>query len=168
MDNNIYDTLQNYIDGALAEAESQEVTAKLEKDGAWQQAYEELKALQMLLEDDSQLLQPSMRFTQDVMEKVAVTPIAKSSASLLPKHIFWVSIVVLGGGLLTALLVLISKSNFNWGSDTSASNIPTFSMPDFSFSFIQNDQVIMGMGMLLILMFLAMAEVFLSSQKKMQ
>lgn len=168
MNNDIYHTLQQYLDGTLTNTELVEVSSKLEKDLEWQQAFEKLTELDGLLKDDSQLMQPSMRFTQNVMEAVAPLSVAKPSVSLLPRNIFIFSLILLGSALLTSIVLLIRNTNFASGYGKSSINLPQVSLPNFSWSILQNDQALMIMGMTMILMLLVMAEMFLSKRRKLQ
>ena len=72
--------LWDYIDGLSSPPEKTVIEQLLESDAEWKAKYHELLEVQQLLQS-SELEAPSMRFTKNVMEKIAkfhIAPAAKS------------------------------------------------------------------------------------------
>lgn len=74
-----------YIDGLDTAAERQETEMLVAAGGVWQETYDRLLAIRAMLSDKELLEQPSMRFTQNIMEDLAgvqpahkMQPLAKS------------------------------------------------------------------------------------------
>lgn len=71
--------LWEYIDGICNETEAQRIALLIKEDVAWAEKYTELIAFNAELAGSLELEQPSMRFTKNVMEAVAVSHIAPAT-----------------------------------------------------------------------------------------
>ncbi|PZF74627.1 anti-sigma factor family protein [Taibaiella soli] len=97
-----------YIDGLDTATEKQKTEMLLATDRAWKETYERLLAMQSLLSDKNLLDEPSMRFTQNIMEQLATVqpahkmqPLAKSWVVKLLGAFFVLSTILWGVLLFT-------------------------------------------------------------------
>jgi hypothetical protein len=75
--------LWSLLDGDCSEAERQNIVALLASNDVWKQKYEELQQLHISLGMPQEMEQPSMRFTQNIMEAVASEKILRPVNSYL-------------------------------------------------------------------------------------
>lgn len=78
---NIEFRLWNYLDGDYSEVEQQHIKTLLATDEQWQQKYAELQQLHQSLNVTFEVQEPSMRFTQNVMDAVASQKILRPVSS---------------------------------------------------------------------------------------
>ena len=80
--------LWDYIDG-ISEASEKALIEKLVNDNAeWRSRYKELLELHQLVQS-SELEEPSMRFTKNVMEEISRLHIAPAAKSYINKRVIW-------------------------------------------------------------------------------
>ena len=84
----IEERLWNYIDGTSAGAEKSAVAQLLQSNAEWKAKYHELLEVNKLLQS-SELEQPSMRFTKNVMEEISRLHIAPATKTYINKRIIW-------------------------------------------------------------------------------
>ncbi|PWT71137.1 MAG: hypothetical protein C5B59_18745 [Bacteroidetes bacterium] len=103
--------LWDFIDG-LSDAEEKSAIQKLiEENLEWKRAYHELlEAHQLLHQTD--LEQPSMRFTRNVMEEIAKYKVAPATSTYINKKIIW----GIGGFFLIMIVgfLIYGFSQINW------------------------------------------------------
>ncbi len=87
-DNGMEQRLWEYIDGLSAPAEKSLVEKLLQDDAAWQAKYQELLQVNALLHT-SEMEQPSLRFTKNVMEEIAKLHIAPAAKTYINKKVIW-------------------------------------------------------------------------------
>ncbi len=85
---NMEERLWNYIDGAAATDERSAIEKLLQDNAEWKAKYHELLEVNKLLQA-SELEQPSMRFTKNVMEEIAKLHIAPATKTYINKKIIW-------------------------------------------------------------------------------
>lgn len=85
--NNIEETLWSYIDGSLDEPQVSFVDKLVQTDAVWRSKYEELLELHQLVLDSAALEQPSMRFTQNVMEQISKHYITPAATNYINKNV---------------------------------------------------------------------------------
>ena len=122
--------LWDYIDG-LSEASEQSAIAKLiEENAAWRAKYKELLEVHQLI-DLSELKEPSMRFSKNVMDEIARTQIAPATKNYINKKVIW-GIAAFFLTVITASLVYgMAQIDWSAGNDTNLTNID-FSKIDYS------------------------------------
>ena len=116
--------LWSYIDGFSTEADKAEVETLLESDPLWKDAYQELISVQQLLHS-SELEEPSMRFTRNVMEEIARFHIAPATKTYINKNIVYglgifFTVIIVGLLILTTVMVYSSdtpSASFNVNLD---------------------------------------------------
>src|SRR5580765_1072239 len=85
---NIEDRLWNYIDGLTEGEEKSSIELLLESNIQWQRKYKELLEINQLLRS-SELEEPSLRFTKNVMEEIARYQIAPATKAYINNKIIW-------------------------------------------------------------------------------
>jgi len=129
---NMEERLWDFIDGTSSAAEKESINRLLETNPVWQNAYAAMLDMNTLFMETN-LEEPSMRFSKNVMEGIAKIQIAPSTKSYVNKKIIY-SIVgfflLLIGGLLAYVFTQIDYSQ--QGSITIPSSLPKFNT-DLSF-----------------------------------
>jgi hypothetical protein len=120
----IEDRLWDYIDGISSPAERSAIDELLAANLEWQQKYRELLNVHQLL-NTSELDEPSMRFTKNVMEEIARHHVAPATKTYINKNV----IRGIGAFFLTLILGLVTYvvSQFKWsgtGTGNGSSLLP--------------------------------------------
>jgi hypothetical protein len=120
MQQQMEERLWNYIDGVSAAGERSAIEELLQSNVEWQSKYRELLDVHQLLQQ-SELEEPSMRFTRNVMEEIARLQIAPATRSYINKKIVYgiggFFIVMLAGFLVYGL------GQIDW-SASGSTNLP--------------------------------------------
>src|SRR5437762_192492 len=85
---NIEEQLWNYIDGGSTADERSTIEKLLRENAEWKAKYQELLEVNQLIQS-SDLEQPSMRFTKNVMEEIAKLHIAPATKSYINNRVIW-------------------------------------------------------------------------------
>jgi hypothetical protein len=85
---NMTDRLWNFIDGTVTKEEHDLISALVRENMAWKEEYEQLLSVNELLKS-SELEEPGMRFTKNVMEEIARMRIAPAAKTYINKRIIW-------------------------------------------------------------------------------
>ncbi|MBD0332200.1 MAG: hypothetical protein ICV66_06055 [Chitinophagaceae bacterium] len=152
--------LWEYIDGISPEAAT--IEKLIAENAEWRQKYQELLELHQLI-SASELEQPSLRFTKNVMEQIAKYHIAPATKNYINNRIIWgiaaFFILVIAGFIIYA----IAQINWSAGTSTNVSGID-FSKVDYSRIFSNTFvNIFMMMNVVLGLMLL---DRYLSNKKK--
>jgi len=108
--------LWDYIDG-ISEASEKALIEKLVNDNAeWRSRYKELLELHQLVQS-SELEEPSMRFTKNVMEEISRLHIAPAAKSYINKRVIW----GIGGTFLAMIVgfLIYAVAQINWSEGRS-------------------------------------------------
>lgn len=112
--------LWDYIDGISSPKEKTIIEQLLESDAEWKAKYRELLEVQQLLRS-SELEEPSMRFTKNVMEEISRLHIAPATKTYINKRIIW-GLGIFFITLVVAFLVY-GFGQINW-AESSGSELP--------------------------------------------
>ena len=85
---NIEQQLWSYIDGLSTTDERSAIQKMIETNLEWKNKYQELIEMHQLV-NATELEYPSMRFTKNVMEKIAMLHIAPATKNYINKKIIW-------------------------------------------------------------------------------
>lgn len=111
--NTIEEQLWDYIDGNLNEVQSKAIEEKLSNDVEFKVQYEELLNLNLAF-TNLELEEPSMSFTRNVMEDIALVPAPISMKTKVDTRIIY----AIGSFFVLALLALLSYAvyiaNLSW------------------------------------------------------
>jgi len=110
---NIEDRLWDYIDGISSSEEKTVIDNLLESNAAWRDKYRELLEVHQLM-NSSELEEPSLRFTKNVMEDIAKYHIAPATKTYINKKIIWGI-----GGFFIAMIIgflIYGFGQINWST----------------------------------------------------
>ena len=119
---NIEERLWSYIDGSSAPEERSVVEKLLQENSVWKAKYKELLDINQLLHS-SELDQPSLRFTKNVMEEITRLHIAPAAKIYINKRIIW-------GIAIFFIVLIIGFLGYGFGQiDWSATSGSSVNMP---------------------------------------
>ncbi|MET0464336.1 MAG: hypothetical protein ABW007_14320 [Chitinophagaceae bacterium] len=122
--------LWEYIDGMSTPEEKTVIDQLIEANAEWRAKYGELLEAHQLL-FSSELEEPSMRFTKNVMEEIAVLQIAPAAKSYINKKIIW-GIAIFFISMIAGFLIY-GIGQVKWSSGSDGTKIPVdFSKIDLS------------------------------------
>lgn len=110
-----------YIDGFSTAEERTAIGQLIAANAAWKSTYQELLQVQQLLQS-ADMETPSLRFTKNVMEKIAFHQIAPATRTYINKRIIW----AIGIFFITVLagFIVYGFSQMDWSSGGEQSSIP--------------------------------------------
>lgn len=117
---NMEERLWNYIDGAGSAEERLFIEQLLASNAEWRAKYQELLQLQDVLSHRLELDEPSMRFTQNIMEAIGKHQIAPAAKSYINKRIIWGIAGFFICCIIGFLIAGIAQVNWSAGSTNSA------------------------------------------------
>ena len=145
--------LWEYIDG-FGEASERSVIEKLVAENkTWREKYKELLELHQVMQS-SDLEEPSMRFTKNIMEEISKLHIAPAAKNYINKKIIW----GIGGTMIAMIIgfLIYGIAQINWSEGSSyTSKGFDFTQVDYSKMFNNNlMNVFMMLNIVLGLIFL--------------
>ena len=151
---NIEERLWSYIDGVSGAEEKSAIEILLQSNLEWQRKYRELLEIHELLHS-SELEEPSMRFTKNVMESIARYQIAPATKTYLNKRIIYGIGTFLVAMIVGFLIYGFGQTDWSAGGNTNV-NLPVdLNKVDYS-KFFNNTYVnifmmvniVLGLGLL--------------------
>jgi hypothetical protein len=122
--------LWDYIDGAIDASEQSAIAKLIEENAAWRIKYAELLEVHQLI-DLSELEEPSMRFTKNVMDEIARTQIAPATKNYINKKVIWGIAAFFITVIVGSLIYAIAQVDWSVGSDRNMTGID-FTQVDYS------------------------------------
>ena len=161
---NIEQQLWAYIDGVASREERTAVEGLLQSNLEWKNKYHELMEIHQLV-NAAELEHPSMRFTKNVMEKIAQYHIAPATKNYINKKIIW----GIAGFFFTliAVFLIYGFSQVEWTSGTDSKysiNLSRLSQVDYSRIF--NNNFVNGFMMVNLLLGLVLLDRVLANKRK--
>lgn len=106
--------LWDYIDGLSSSPEKTFIEELIATQEAWRHKYQQLLQTHQLVQHNLELDEPSMRFTQNVMEEIARLQIAPATKTYIDKKIIY----GIGGffAIMIVGLLVFTLGQLNWGS----------------------------------------------------
>ncbi len=158
----IEERLWNYIDGLSSPEEKTRIEKLLQSQQEWKDKYNELLEVNQLLAS-TELDEPSMRFTKNVMEEIAKQKIAPATRTYLNKRIIW-GIGIFFIFLLLSVLIY-GFSQVEWTNGTPDTIITdTISKVDFSKFF--NNSWVNAFVIVNVILGLFLLDAYLSNKRK--
>jgi len=154
--------LWDYIDGLSNPAESTAVERLLESNLEWKNKYHELlEAHQLLM--SSELDEPSMRFTKNVMEEISRYHIAPAANTYINKKIIW----GIAGFFITLIVAftIYSIAQVDWSAPADPGTLPV-DLSKVDFSKIFNNTFVNVFMMLNVVLGLMLLDRYLANQRK--
>lgn len=127
---NIEETLWDYIDGSLNTTDVSFVEKLVQTDALWKAKYNELLEVHQLMQNHVELEEPSMRFTQNVMEEISRLYITPAAKTYINKNIIW----GIGIFFLTTIVGLLGYmfGQVNWSQPGTGFNFGSITNIDWS------------------------------------
>lgn len=159
----IEETLWNYIDGSMEENEQTFVEELLQTNNEWRSKYAELMEMHQLMQDDIDLEQPSLRFTQNVMEEISKLYITPATRNYINKNVIW----GIGIFFLTTIfgLLIYGLGQIDWTQPSSGA-VPDMQVPPVDWSKIFSGTYMNVFIMVNIVLGLMLLDMYLGEKKK--
>jgi hypothetical protein len=127
---NIEERLWDYIDGLSSKEEKAQIEVLIESNLEWKKAYAELLDAHQLMQNHIELDQPSMRFTQNVMEEISRLHIAPATKNYINKNIIW----GVAGFFIFMIIATVGYglSQISWGTGSETQLPSQLSKVDFT------------------------------------
>ena len=161
---NIEQQLWAYIDGISSSEERTSIEKMLQSNLEWKNKYYELMDIHQLM-NTAELEHPSMRFTKNVMEKIAQYHIAPATKNYINKKIIW----GIAGFFFTliAVFLIYGFSQVEWTSATDSKySIDLSRLSQVDYSKIFNNNFVNGFMMVNVLLGLALLDRVLANKRK--
>lgn len=152
-----------YIDGIAAPAEHTEVEQLIAQQAAWKAKYAELMEVHSLI-NLSELEQPSMRFTRNVMEEIARLQITPAARRFINNKVIW-SIGVFFITVIVGFLVY-GFGQVNWHEASDPGSTLGIDLTRVNYGTIFNNQFVNGFLMLNVVLGLMLLDRYLNNRKK--
>jgi hypothetical protein len=155
--------LWNYIDGACAAEEKSAIEKLLDSNVEWQSRYRELLEVQQLLHS-TELEEPSMRFTRNVMEEIARLHIAPATKSYINKKIIY----GIGAFFITMIVgfLVYGFSQIDWSAGSNSNNVIPVDFSKVNFGVLFNNTYVNMFMMLNVVLGLMFLDRYLTNKKK--
>lgn len=153
--------LWDYIDGLATAGERSAIEQLIQSNLDWKNKYQELLEAHQLMQS-TELEQPSMRFTKNVMEEIAKYKIAPATKTYINKKIIW-SI----GAFFILMIVgflIYGFGQIDWTADSGTDKYFDLSKIDFSIFF--NNTYINVFMMLNVVLGLMFLDRYLANKRK--
>ena len=159
----IEETLWNYIDGTMDDKEQTFVEELLQTNNEWRSKYAELMEMHQLMQDDIDLEQPSLRFTQNVMEEISKLYITPATRNYINKNVIW----GIGIFFLTTIfgLLIYGLGQIDW-SQPSSGSVPDMQVPQVDWGRIFSGTYMNVFIMVNIILGLMLLDMYLGEKKK--
>ncbi len=102
----IEEKVWSHIDGDLTEKEKAEIAALVKTEPVWKETYQKLLSVHQML-NSSELEEPSMRFSRNVMEDIAKLQIAPATRTYINKNVIY-GLGIFFGVMIVGLLIFIT------------------------------------------------------------
>lgn len=119
---NMEERLWDYVDGISSAHEKSVIEKLLQTDSEWRHKYKEILKASMFFQENIELDEPSMRFTQNVMEDIAKYKIAPAASTYINKKIIY-GIATVFVTIIVAMFVYVF-ANVNWATSGSGGGMP--------------------------------------------
>jgi hypothetical protein len=158
----IEERLWEYIDGTCNEEEKTFIEQLIATNQEWRAKYSELLEVHQLM-GNMELEEPSMRFTQNVMEQIGKYQIAPAAQSYINKKVIW------GIGIFFFLSILgfliYSFGQINWNDTSSNSTLP-IDLNKVDYSVFFNNTYTNIFMLVNVLLGLVLLDMYLGKKKK--
>jgi len=158
--------LWDYIDGISSPKEKTVIEQLLQSDAEWKAKYNELLEVQQLLQS-SELEEPSMRFTKNVMEEISRLHIAPATKTYINKRIIW----GLGIFFITLIVTFLvyGFGQVNWAESSTTKlpvNFDKVNLTKVDYSRIFSNDWINAFMMINVILGLFLLDRFLANKRK--
>ena len=162
---NIEDRLWEYLDGAGSADDRLFIEQLIASNGEWKAKYQELLELQDLLSHRLELDEPSMRFTQNIMEAISKHHIAPAAKSYINKRIVWGIAGFFICTIIGFLIAAFAQVHWTGGSTTDPSFINNINIDKVDVSGIFNKTYTTIFMMINVILGLVLLDMYLRRKK---
>lgn len=164
----IEEQLWNYIDGSASAAEKTFVEKMLEDNEEWKAKYKEQLELHQILITETELEQPSLRFTKNVMDGIAGMQPKAATNTYINKNI--VRSIAAFFILTISALLIYSFTQVNWAASSGNKlSLPfdtkNIQLPNYNFSKLFNSNLLNILMMITVVSCLMLFDGFLRRKK---
>ena len=161
---NMEDQLWDYIDGSLKEEEKSFIENLLETNQEWREKYNELLEVHQLMQGSIELDEPSMRFSQNVMEEIARYQIAPATKTYINKKV----IRGIAAFFIISLVgfVVYAFGQANWSSTSEGPLGTAINKVNLDYSKLLNNTYTNVFIMVNIVLGLMLLDMYLTKKKK--
>lgn len=159
---NMEERLWEYIDGMSTPEEKTVIDQLIEADAEWRAKYGELLDAHLLMQS-SELEEPSMRFTKNVMEEISLLKIAPAAKTYINKKIIW-SIAIFFITMIIGFLIY-GIGQVKWSSGSGDSRLPV-NISDLDLSPMFNNTYINAFMMINVILGLFLFDRYLANKRK--
>lgn len=164
----IEEQLWSYIDGSATADEKVFVEKMLAAHEEWKAKYKEQMELHQLLMHETELEQPPLRFTKNVMEQIAGMQPKAATSTYINKNI--VRTIAAFFIITIGALLIYSFSKINWTISNGSSNLIPFDikdlqLPKLEISRMFNNTVLYSLLMIMAVLGLMLFDGFLRRKK---
>ena len=155
--------LWEYIDGLANEKERSVIEKLIEENAEWRAKYQDLLEVHQLVQD-SELEQPSLRFTKNVMEEIARYQIAPAAKKYLNNRIIW----GIGFFFITMIVgfLIYGIAQIDWSATRDAKSALGIDLDKVDYGKIFNNTFVNIFMMLNVVLGLVLLERYLSNRNK--
>jgi hypothetical protein len=157
--------LWEYIDGICSAEDRLFIDNLIATNKEWKTKYQELLELQDLLSNQLQLDEPSMRFTQNIMEAISNHHIAPAAKSYINKRIIW----GIAGFFICSIigLLIAGIAQIQWtATGTSSTQIDLSKLNNINFSGFFNSTYTTIFMMINVVLGLVVLDMYLNRKKQ--
>jgi hypothetical protein len=163
---NMEERIQDYIAGLCHKNEAAEIERNLLVNPEWKACYASLSEIHQILQTDFEPMEPSMRFSKNVMEQIAGIKIAKPTRQYLNPVVIWMI-----GGIMASLLILvigyaISLADWSVAGSTTTIKLPEVKAPAVNWASFLNSNTTMLFLMVNTVLGFVLFDKWLRSRKK--
>jgi hypothetical protein len=155
--------LWEYIDGVSMPSEKSNIEKLIAENAEWRSKYQELVEVHQLMQA-TELEQPSLRFTKNVMEEIAKFHVAPAAKKYLNNKIIW------GIGIFFIVtivgFVVYGISQVNWNEASDSKSTLGIDMDKIDFGKMFNNTFVNVFVMLNIVLALMFLDRYLSNRKE--
>ncbi len=153
--------LWSYIDGVSSSEDRSKIEGLIQSNLEWKNKYSELLEIHQLV-SSSELEQPSLRFTKNVMEQIAQLHIAPATKNYINKKIIW----GIAGFFLTliAVFLIYGFAQVDWNLQDNSKPLIDFSQVNYNKIF--NNNFVNGFMMINVLLGLVLLDRVLANKRK--
>ena len=159
----IEERLWEYIDGMATPEERTVIDQLIEADAEWRAKYGELLEAHQMMQA-SELEEPSMRFTKNVMEEIALLKIAPAAKTYINKKIIW-GIAIFFITMIVGFLIY-GIGQVQWSSGSSSSSPIPIDLSNIDFSKMFNNTYINIFMMMNMILGLFLFDRYLTNKRK--
>ncbi len=163
---NIEDRLWDYIDGSCSTEEKNFIENLVATQEEWRMKYHELMEVHQLMQGSLELDEPSLRFSQNVMEEIARYHIAPAAKSYINKKIIY------GIGIFFLVMIVgffvYGLGQINWSDNSGTTNdlLSKYNVNKIDFGKFFNNTYTNVFMMVNVVMGLMLLDMYLGKKRK--